>query len=110
MVVKKGLEESSELSVSRPVDVTDGKTSFFDCFGSNFSRLSIPVTGYRHTLPNLGMTGSKHTVVQLIPADMAPPESRIRIPEFRSWMSTGLFLGSPGERALWSIQDGIREF
>ena len=44
-------------------------------------------------------------VLQLIPADIGPPESRIRIPESRSWMSTGLFLGSPGKRALWSIQD-----
>jgi len=30
--------------------------------------------------------------LQLIPADMAPPESRIRIPESRSWIPQVSFL------------------
>ena len=54
-----------------------------------------------------GVKKKEDVTVQLIPADMpvAPPDPESEFANPDPGLSTGLFLGSPGKRALWSIQD-----
>ena len=59
-----------------------------------------------------GVKKKEDVTVQLIPADMpvAPPDPESEFANPDPGLSTGLFLGSPGKRALWSIQDRDSEF
>ena len=83
------------------------KRVFFDCFGSNFSRLSIPVTGYRHTLPNLGMTGSK-THCGMDPVSVRGVNQDPVFRYYRTGMDSREMLYPQGRRRRRSRADGAR--